>query len=317
MRSSGLVVTIALSLGIGCNGTSPAGEGERPSSPRPAPSPASKAAQTPLTPAAANLGEPEPAVPATGEVAASAPGPTGSAGGAAARTDPAATSGADTEGGPAEASHHTVLILGSSLAKTAFGSMLEATLDAHAQVDCHRFAKSATGLSRPDFFDWMAAATREIDEHEPGAIVVVMGGNDGQDLRKVEGKARVEWGSEDWAAAYRERVDAFVALLASEDRRVLWLGIPRTNTIKLEGKLATIRRVHRASVEAHPRGIYIDPTPFIEDDDGALRRRIEVRGEARALRGDDGVHFTMAGSRYLADRVAPQILGVLGVQGPG
>ena len=204
-----------------------------------------------------------------------------------------------------------ILILGSSLAKTAFGKFLETNLDERDDVTCHRFAKSATGLSRPDFFDWEDAAKRELDKHKPNAVIVVMGGNDGQDLRLVGSKKRVIWGSDGWAGDYRKRVDAFVEQLGDDDREVVWLGIPRTNTTKLESKLSTIREIHKEAVEAHPRGIYISLTPFIEAEGGELMREVKVKGKFQTMRGDDGVHFTLGGSQYLSDAVAPKILEAL------
>ena len=55
-----------------------------------------------------------------------------------------------------------VLILGDSLAATGFGALLEKKLDAHPDVECFRKGKSASGLARPDFFDWPGEAKRQI-----------------------------------------------------------------------------------------------------------------------------------------------------------
>jgi hypothetical protein len=41
-----------------------------------------------------------------------------------------------------------------------------------------------------------------------------------------------------------------------------------------------------------------------------------VRGKRKALRADDGIHFTMAGSDYLADAILEDVLRSFGYQPP-
>lgn len=214
---------------------------------------------------------------------------------------------------PAPIEDKTVLILGSSLAATGFGALLEDKLHAHNHLTCHRKAKSATGLARPDFFDWTEAATRAIEKGDPELVVVIMGANDGQDLIPKGSGKRVRWKTDGWEAAYRKRTDAFVDLLAGDDRQVLWLGIPRTNTTNLEAKLRLIRSVHQAAAEAHERASYVDLSKFVENENGNLIKEARVGGKHRTIRGEDGVHFTMSGSRYMADSVYPDVLAVLGM----
>lgn len=235
-------------------------------------------------------------------------------------TEAAATTGDDTatsDGGSsgvedaapnAAIEDKKVLIMGSSMAATGFGMLLQKALDEHPKIDGLREAKSATGLARPDFFDWMDVGRRQIATHDPDLVVVLIGGNDGQDLQSIGKKKAVHFGDADWEPAYRERIDAFLKLLTEHGAHVLWLGIPRSNTIKLEGKLELIRKIQIAAVEADENATYLPLTRFLEDDDGALIREAKVRGKFKDLRGDDGLHLTMAGSRYLADLVLPEVL---------
>jgi hypothetical protein len=211
----------------------------------------------------------------------------------------------------------TVLVIGDSLAATGFGVLLEKALDAHPKVTCHRKGKSATGLARPDFFDWMSESHKQIASRSPDVVIAIMGGNDGQDLtpkNKRVGK-RVLWKSEGWDAGYRKRMDDLLDQLSQEDRRVVWLGLPKMGMRSLERKLELIRRIQREAVEAlGDRGTLIETTPFLTDDAGELLSHGNVRGKRRELRADDGIHFTMAGSQYLADRVAPAVLNAIGVE---
>ncbi len=210
---------------------------------------------------------------------------------------------------------YKVLILGDSLAATGFGALLEKQLDAHPNVVCYRKGKSASGLARPDFFDWMSEGKRQIDLRKPDLVIAIMGGNDGQDLtrkRKSEGR-RVPWKHENWPASYRERMDAFLQQLSTDDRKVLWLGLPTMGLRSLEKKLETIRAIQKDAVEAVDGAVYLETAPFVSTDDGKMLTHAEVgkRKKRQKIRAEDKIHFTMPGSQYFADRIYPDVLHVL------
>ncbi|MEM6993530.1 MAG: DUF459 domain-containing protein [Myxococcota bacterium] len=209
---------------------------------------------------------------------------------------------------------YKVLLLGDSLAATGFGALLERKLDAHPHVVCYRKGKSASGLARPDFFDWMAEGKRQVEAREPDLVIVIMGGNDGQDLTKRRGSKRVHWQADEWADTYRERMDAFLAEISAPERKILWLGLPHMGLRSLEKKLVTIRQVQLEAVEAlAPAATYVDTVPYTTKDDGATLDKAVVAGKKKAqkIRADDKIHFTMPGSQYFADRIYPDVLDVL------
>ncbi|TPV94585.1 MAG: DUF459 domain-containing protein [Myxococcales bacterium FL481] len=269
--------------------------------PEAAPSQAKAAAGSP-TPVKATKADPsvsEP--PATGGAAADAP-----------RTGEAEPTGAGEPATPQEP--YRVLLVGDSLIATGFGVLLEKRLDAHPHIRCFRRGKSASGLARPDFFDWMSEAKRQVKNRKPDLIVVVMGGNDGQDLtHKRKKSSRVRWKSEGWEAAYRERVDALTdVLLDGNQRKLLWLGLPFMDLRSLERKLVTIREVQQAAVAARGEmASYVDTTSLLGDGSEGLPEYVRVRKRKHKLRDDDGIHFTMSGSQYFADKVYPEVLRVL------
>ncbi len=212
-----------------------------------------------------------------------------------------------------------VLILGDSLAATGFGVLLEEKLDAHPDVVCYRKGKSASGLARPDFYDWFDQGPRQVEFRKPDLVVVVMGGNDGQDLPPWKGSSRVHWNSEGWPSAYRGRVDDFLGKITTpvegeDSAHVMWLGLPMMGMRSLEKKLVLIRQIQQEAVGAlGAGGVYLDTTQFLVDEQGELLSTAPVKGKTRELRAEDGIHFTMSGSEYLADRVYPEVLVALGL----
>lgn len=216
---------------------------------------------------------------------------------------------------PANTEPRTVLILGDSLAATGFGALLEKKLDATEGIVCHRKGKSASGLARPDFFDWVAEAKKQIESRDPDLVVVILGGNDGQDLSRGKHKDAkyVGWKKDGWEEEYRRRTDEFLAEISGPERKVLWLGLPTMGISSFEKKLETIRRIQQEAVEATEGATYLDTMPFVSDEDGKMLTEAPVgnRRKPQQIRAEDRIHFTMAGSEYFADKVLPEVLAIL------
>lgn len=215
---------------------------------------------------------------------------------------------------------YSVLMIGDSLVATGIGALLEKKLDAHPHVNCYRKGKSSSGLARYDFYDWPDQANAQIEFRKPDLVIVILGGNDGQDLTRAKNGrgSRVSWNDEEkWATAYRERMDSFLAKLSEDDRKVLWLGLPQMGMRSLEKKLTLIRGVQKEAVAAlGDQGVYLDTVPFVTTEEGELLRKAKVgaRGKLQEIRAEDGIHFTMAGSEYFADHVYPTVLETLALE---
>ena len=220
---------------------------------------------------------------------------------------------------PADLEPRRVLIVGSSLAATGLGAVLEDRLDANPQVVAYRKGKSASGLSRPDFYDWFDQGKRQVEFRKPDLVIVLIGANDGQDIPPWKGDKRIRWGSDEWPDAYRGRVDDFLESITmpvegEDGARVMWLGLPQVRSPSLEKKLTLIRGIHQERVgELGDDGVYLDTTQYLVDENGRLLQTAKVKGKQRELRGEDGVHFTMSGCEYLADKIYPEVLGALGL----
>lgn len=210
-----------------------------------------------------------------------------------------------------------ILLIGDSMIATDYGRQLERRLDRHPRVDARRRGKSATGLARPDYFDWMGEAKRRLKQHDPDVVVVVIGGNDGQDLiDKAKKKRRVIWKTKKWAPGYTERLEAFVKLLAGTERTVVWLELPAMAKPRLEKKLKTIRAVQKTALaKFSDEVVYVPTRALFYDAKDKLRTAVKVRGykKKQALRQEDGIHFTVPGAKYFADGTAKAVLKAAGI----
>jgi hypothetical protein len=199
-----------------------------------------------------------------------------------------------------------VLLVGDSMIATDFGRELEAYLSAHADVVTHRRGRSSSGLARPDYFDWFELGAALAKRFRPDVVVVVIGGNDGQDLRpKAEGRW-IHWRSDRWADGYRARTHRFLDAMAAPGRRFAWIELPAMAHRRLEGKLETIRAVQaEALAERDDVLAEIPGAPCFYDADRLLRTVPDGPDAGAPMRLDDGIHFTVAGARHYAACVGP------------
>lgn len=183
--------------------------------------------------------------------------------------------------------------LGEGLARVTPADLVRIDLD----------PRPATGLSRPDFFDWAQHLAGVLTESRPDVIVVLFGANDFQNV-EYEGEILDRFGSE-WLDLYRERVDRMMTLLGQPDTQTIWVGQPPVREPRLSGGLATLNDVYAEVAAEHPHVTYVDAWDIFSDSGGGYVDEIDgVR-----LRREDGVHLTIDGGNRLAraiwDLVAP------------
>src|SRR3954471_9456174 len=66
---------------------------------------------------------------------------------------------------------------------------------------------AATGLSRPDYYNWPQALSMLMRQYNPDVVLVMLGGNDPQPIPTPSGdKIPFDVGDSRWSATYRSRV---------------------------------------------------------------------------------------------------------------
>lgn len=211
-----------------------------------------------------------------------------------------------------EATSGTVLVIGGSAMVGAVGRLIEDGLT-EAGLSAQRSAKSATGLARPDFYDWPTTAKKLYEEHSPIATVCMFGGNDGQGLHmgKKADPQWIRWHEEGWSQEYATRVQQFADAVAPSGEHVFWVGMPIMRAKKLDGRVQRMNEIFRTQMEARSGGHFLDTRPVLADGNGKYAERLVVKGKRVQVRAGDGIHYTMSGARLLANHVVPLVAAQL------
>ncbi|MGQ0432801.1 MAG: SGNH/GDSL hydrolase family protein [Microthrixaceae bacterium] len=167
----------------------------------------------------------------------------------------------------------------------------------------------ATGLARPDHFDWRATLIGDARALEPEIALLMFGGNDAQGIVGPDGQVHPEVDSEGWRAEYGRRVGAVMDSMAAKDRLVLWIGQPPMRSPDFDRRMRVINAVVRAEAATRPWVTYVDTTSVLGDAAGSYTDR--QPGTDVDLRQDDGIHLSRAGAdllaRHLLDLVHDEI----------
>ncbi|HEX6424715.1 MAG TPA: DUF459 domain-containing protein [Acidimicrobiales bacterium] len=253
---------------------------------------------------------------------ATAPGGAGDAAGHGADAPDTAPGDGDTAGAPQPraptAAEPLRLWIGGDSMAEVFGRSLEAAAEATGVVDATLHYEMASGLTRPDYYDWSAALADDLAAGDPEVVVVVLGVNDGQGIVLGDGTPVPEVSDPRWAEEYRRRVGALMDQLRADDRWVVWVAQPPMREPGYAARLAVVNRVHAAEAAGRPWVTLIDTAAVLGGDDGGYTpTRPDAAGAPVEVRRTDGIHLTPAGADLLATHVFDEIRGRVDLSGAG
>jgi hypothetical protein len=168
--------------------------------------------------------------------------------------------------------------------------------------------ENATGLTRPDFYDWPAAFQADMDTHRPEVAFILFGGNDSQGILGPDGETYPGPSDPRWREEYARRVAGVMDILRADDRIVYWVGLPPMRDAGFDGRAEVMNAIYREAAATRPWMTYLDTHPMFGDEDGEyVERKPDDRGELVDLRQEDGVHLSQPG----ATRLARAMLGLI------
>ena len=211
-----------------------------------------------------------------------------------------------------------VLVLGSSSILGGVGRVLAHGLRKRG-FSVYKLGVGSSGLSRPDYFDWVGRVPMLPVSKRTVLAVLYLGGNDAQAIW-VRPRERSRWGRTwigferaAWPKLYAKRaVELAAALCKRGVRQVVFILPADVGKRRLQRRLAKVRRGQvrgasrvRCATAVAARGdlARIVASRARQKRTPRRRRTAHVR-----LRQPDGVHMTNAGARRLWQRVSRRVL---------
>jgi hypothetical protein len=165
----------------------------------------------------------------------------------------------------------------------------------------------ATGLARPEIFNWPVHLQAETARLDPGVVVLTMGSNDDQSLTHApDGSTVGPFGSAEWQAEYRRRVGGLMDQIVAEGRAVIWVGVPIIrNMERSETRYRLINDIYRSEAQKRRGRVkFVDIYPLFQDGAGSYADYLpNGAGQLTKYRADDGIHFTRAGGDLIAEKI--------------
>ena len=174
----------------------------------------------------------------------------------------------------------------------------------------------ATGLTRPDVFNWFRHVAEQVKEKRPDTVVFHFGGNDDHDLMTgvPKGVALDGFGGPKWLKEYRRRVGGLMDLVNQAGGFVVWLGLPITDDAPQSRRwqvlnLAVLDEAQRRAGKV----AYVDMYGLLSRN-GEFASYLEDKdGELVKVRAPDGVHLERAGGDIIAKQVVREVRQVYDV----
>ncbi len=197
-----------------------------------------------------------------------------------------------------------ILVIGDDLAG-GFGAGVTRMIEGDDRFEVVNRFNEASGLARPELYDWSQATPKILATKEFDALLVHVGVNDRQSMRNTTGRA--EFRSAEWEAAYRQQVEAILAAAKASNAMLYWLALPPMENASFDADMQYLNGIYRSVVETKG-GVFLDLRRNFSAPNGSyLDRGADETGADRKLRARDGVAFLKQGNNRMGQLILAAI----------
>jgi uncharacterized protein len=193
----------------------------------------------------------------------------------------------------------TVLDIGDSIGED-LGTGLSAELGNVPDVDLLDESVGDTGLANLGYYNWLAELPAELSKYRPQAVVIMLGGNDGQAFQS--GSTVVAFGTPLWHRIYEQRVAELMAEATKAGARVIWVGLPVVGpSADLSNTdIQAQNAVYAEAAAANPAVTYVSSWRLFENSSDQYSTYLSIPGQGLVqVRDADEVHIDPTGGTDL------------------
>jgi len=193
----------------------------------------------------------------------------------------------------------TVLDIGDSIGED-LGAGLADKLGNVPDVKLINDSVGDTGLANLGYYNWIAELPTQIAKYHPQAVVVMLGGNDGQAFQ--QGNTVVQFGTPLWHKIYEARVAELMAEATHAGTRAIWVGLPLVGPSAdlSNSDIEAQNAVYAAAARANPAVTFVSTQRLFENSAGLYSTYLSIAGQGLVqVRDADEVHIDPPGGTDL------------------
>jgi hypothetical protein len=212
-----------------------------------------------------------------------------------------------------------IWVAGDSLAEVP-GQSLERITGEGASIDVLSVeSRLATGLTRPDVYNWFTRFPKAVVQLKPRVAVLSFGADDSHDYMTggPAGLTVGPIGSVSWAREYRRRVAGVTSELNAAGVYVVWLGIPISRSPTRNVRFRFIDHILSSVAKSDSKGAsYIDAYSLFARGGEYHDYLRSPSGQLVLMRAADGVHYTSPAGDLVANAVIARLRQVFDLGAP-
>jgi lysophospholipase L1-like esterase len=188
-----------------------------------------------------------------------------------------------------------ILLVGDSIGEDLDGALLEDFSPSVTRVftDDH----IDTGLTRLDYFPWIAELEYDMYHDRPEVVIGMMGANDAQGFVDPP----TLYGTPAWKAHYRRNVGQFFTIGQDYGAKMFWVSVPTISPLGRSEYEQLVRAIQERMAGRH-HVFYIDSDKTLSPG-GVYHEFLRINGQIVQVRVSDGIHLEPAGAALLANAV--------------
>lgn len=194
-----------------------------------------------------------------------------------------------------------LVVVGDSLADGMWGAFYRRYAKC-SEMEVVRLTTVSDGLAKSSPDEWLNRVAARAGAND--IFLVQLGTNDLTNIR--DGRERHVHGSETWADAYSQRMNALARGLLNRGAAVFWYGLPIVGRNDIREDIEKLTFIQSAALQ-DTGVIYIDTYEKSQFGTGDYAIATTVDGKPQRVRADDRVHFTTVGYELLAEAALSQL----------
>lgn len=162
-------------------------------------------------------------------------------------------------------------------------------------------SRQSTGLAYPGSFNWPATIAQTLEKYpDIKLLAIFLGPNDPWDMPSGKGGKYLKYASEDWEALYRSRIRDIISSAQSRNVDIIWVSSPNMRRKKLSSQVSYLNGLYESEV-LQAGEVFLSANNVFQYPEETYSDYMGDGSRKQKMRSGDGIHFTLAGQRTLAD----------------